>query len=187
MVLGAHAPQAPGAPAAHSAALRGTRSGLFPTGTPFTGSPARVHVAAKTVNDGTGRGRLRILHRHPDGTIEANPEGQVTCLMVDERRPRLTGTVTDGMVRVAPGFDHAGQRVAITIDDLAADDRAGLDLAFLGTPHATRPARQSRLPSRLIGAPSPPTSRRPAGRHPAARVRRSLACGALRSEGTARR
>jgi hypothetical protein len=134
-VLGVNAPQAL---AAAPSSVVGAGSGVLPAGFgPFAGD--RLHVALST--RGSAPAHFQILHENKDGSIRAELTGTVDCISVSGTTACVTGTITQGRVTEAPGFDPAGQTAAITVVDAGTSDQAGVDLSFFGTPHAIAPCQ----------------------------------------------
>jgi hypothetical protein len=128
------------ASAAGGASVRGGGSGLLPD---FFGQLAgdRLHVelVAHTSASGGTTGRFHLAHQRHDGGIAAELSGTVTCMVSADGQASVTGTITSGHLAEAPGFDPAGQVVAITVVDRGQEDEVGVDLSFFGTPHAIAP------------------------------------------------
>jgi hypothetical protein len=98
----------------------------------------RLHVALS----GRGStGRFQIVHEGKDGGVKADLSGTIDCISVSGTTAYVTGTITEGRVADAPGFDPAGQIAAITVVDQAATDQAGVDLSFFGGPHSIAPCQ----------------------------------------------
>jgi hypothetical protein len=133
MILGANAPQAF---AGASDAVVGAGSGALPAAFgPLTGD--RIHVSLTV--QGSNQGRFQILHEGKDGGVKAELTGTIDCVTVSGTTANVTGTITQGRVTEAPGFDPAGQTAAITVVDNGTADQAGVDLSFFGSPHSIAP------------------------------------------------
>jgi hypothetical protein len=134
-ILGVNAPLAL---AAGQSSVVGAGSGVLPAGFgPFAGD--RLHVALSA--GGSTPDHFQILHENKDGGIRAELTGTVDCISVSGTTAYVTGTITQGRVTEAPGFDPAGQTAAITVVDAGTSDQAGVDLSFFGSPHAIAPCQ----------------------------------------------
>jgi hypothetical protein len=133
MIMGANVPQAF---AGASDSVVGAGSGVLPAAFgPLAGD--RLHVSLTV--QGSSPGRFQILHEGKDGGVKAKLTGTIDCVTVSGTTAYVSGTITQGRVTEAPGFDPAGQTAAITVADNGTADQAGVDLSFFGSPHSIAP------------------------------------------------
>ena len=138
VILTAVLVSAPQALAAAPSSVVGAGSGVLPAAFgPLAGD--RLHVALSAGDSKPSH--FQILHENKDGGIRAELTGTVDCVNVSGTTAYVTGTITQGRVTEAPGFDPAGQTAAITVVDSGSSDQAGVDLSFFGTPHAIEPCQ----------------------------------------------
>jgi hypothetical protein len=138
VLMGASAPQAL---AGTTGPVEGAGSGALPASFgPLAGDRIHVVLSARG-SEGPSQGHFQIVHEGKGGGVKADVTGTIDCVSLSGTTAYVTGTITEGRVTEAPGFDPAGQTAAITVVDDGTSDQAGVDLSFFGTPHAIAPCQ----------------------------------------------
>ncbi|SHG02776.1 hypothetical protein [Streptoalloteichus hindustanus] len=136
--LAAVAVAAPGASAAEPAAAPPAESHLVGKGggklhwPGFENHPVRFEINAHG-NPATSRGTFRVTHHLPDGTLFAQFDGEVDCLMTGGNTAVTTGVIKRATVPgLPPNVQLVGKRVGFTVQDNGRADRVGWSWATNG-------------------------------------------------------
>ncbi|MCP2261036.1 hypothetical protein LX15_004756 [Streptoalloteichus tenebrarius] len=83
-------------------------------------------------NPATSRGTFRVTHHLPDGTLFAELDGEVDCLMTGGNTAVTTGVIKRANLPGHPEVNLVGRRVGFTVQDNGRADRVGWSWAVNG-------------------------------------------------------
>ena len=86
-----------------------------------------------SVDDPVGvKGSFHVTHVQPDGTVLADFEGTMNCLMAGSDVAVVTGTITDGFAPTASGEAVVGRQIGLTVADRGRRDSIGWSWLVMG-------------------------------------------------------